>query len=212
MIDAQCRRIIDPPLNQLARLLHRSPVTANQVTISGFVIGMSVIPLLAFHLYIPALIVIVINRIADGLDGAIARVRGITDSGGYLDIVLDFIFYSAVIFGFCLALPEQAVYGALLIFSFVGTGTSFLALSVFAAKRSLSTNLRGRKSIYYPGGLAEGFETICCLLLMCLFPAWFWLIATLFSILCWITTATRIVTSVEMLTRTENPDIAILRE
>ncbi len=199
MIDAQCRRIIDPPLNQLARLLHRSPVTANQVTIAGFVIGISAIPLLALHLYIPALIVIMINRTADGLDGAIARDRGITDTGGYLDIVLDFIFYSAVIFGFCLALPEQAVYGAFLIFSFVGTGTSFLALSIFAAKRSLSTKLRGKKSIYYLGGLAEGFETICCLLLMCLFPAWFWLIASLFSILCWITTVTRVMTSVELL-------------
>lgn len=200
MIDAQFRRYIDPPLEAIARLLHNTGITANQVTIAGFIVGMSVIPLLAFQVYLVALAAIIINRFADGLDGAIARDRGITDAGGYLDIVLDFIFYSAVIFGFCLALPHQALYGAFLIFSFIGTGTSFLALSIFAAKRSLSSDLRGTKSIYYLGGLTEGFETITTLILMCLFPTWFWLIASIFGILCWITTLTRIVTSYQLLT------------
>jgi phosphatidylglycerophosphate synthase len=190
---------MDPPLGAIARGLHNTGVTANQVTITGFIIGLSVIPLLALQLYMAALAVIIINRFADGLDGAIARDRGITDAGGYLDIVLDFIFYSAVIFGFCLALPDQALYGAFLIFSFIGTGSSFLALSIFAAKRSLTTNLRGTKSIYYLGGLTEGFETITTLVLMCLFPAWFWLIASIFGTLCWITTLTRIVTSYQLL-------------
>lgn len=199
MIDARFRRYMDPPLGAIARGLHNTGITANQVTITGFIIGLSVIPLLAFQLYLAALTAIIINRFADGLDGAIARDRGITDAGGYLDIVLDFIFYSAVIFGFCLALPDQALYGAFLIFSFIGTGTSFLALSIFAAKRSLTTNLRGTKSIYYLGGLTEGFETITTLLLMCLFPAWFWLIASIFGTLCWITTLTRIVTSYQLL-------------
>lgn len=199
MIDVQFRRYMDPPLGAIARGLHNTGITANQVTITGFIIGLSVIPLLSFQLYMAALTAIIINRFADGLDGAIARDRGITDAGGYLDIVLDFIFYSAVIFGFCLALPDQALYGAFLIFSFVGTGSSFLALSIFAAKRSLTTTLSGRKSIYYLGGLTEGFETITTLVLMCLFPSWFWLIASIFGTLCWITTLSRIVTSYQLL-------------
>jgi len=199
MIDAQFRRYMDPPLDAIARGLHNTGITANQVTITGFIIGLSVIPLLSFQLYMAALTAIIINRFADGLDGAIARDRGITDAGGYLDIVLDFIFYSAVIFGFCLALPDQALYGAFLIFSFIGTGSSFLALSIFAAKRSLTTTLRGTKSIYYLGGLTEGFETIVALVLMCLLPSWFWLIASIFGTLCWITTLSRIVTSYQLL-------------
>jgi len=190
---------MDPPLDAIARGLHNTGITANQVTITGFIIGLSVIPLLSFQLYMAALTAIIINRFADGLDGAIARDRGITDAGGYLDIVLDFIFYSAVIFGFCLALPDQALYGAFLIFSFIGTGSSFLALSIFAAKRSLTTTLRGTKSIYYLGGLTEGFETIVALVLMCLLPSWFWLIASIFGTLCWITTLSRIVTSYQLL-------------
>ncbi len=204
MIDAQLRRYIDPPLNGIAVLLKRTRVTANQVTIGGFLLGLTVIPVLAFQLYVLAIVIIAINRFADGLDGAIARGRGITDVGGYLDIVLDFIFYSAVIFGFCLAMPDQAIYGAYLIFSFIGTGTSFLTLSIFAAKRSLSTDHQGTKSIYYLGGLTEGFETNFTFLLMCLFPAWFWLIASIFGTLCWITTLTRIVTSYRLLNEAPN--------
>jgi phosphatidylglycerophosphate synthase len=199
MIDARFRQYMDPPLGAIARGLHNTGITANQVTITGFIIGLSAIPLLALQHYMAALAVIAVNRFADGLDGAIARDQGITDVGGYLDIVLDFIFYSAVIFGFCLALPDQALYGAFLIFSFIGTGSSFLALSIFAAKRSLTTNLRGTKSIYYLGGLTEGFETIAALVLMCFFPAWFWLIASIFGTLCWITTLTRIVSSYQLL-------------
>ena len=199
MIDAQLRRYIDPPFNRIAASLKRTSITANQVTITGFVIGLAVIPALALHLYCLAIVIIVINRFSDGLDGAIARKHEITDAGGYLDIVLDFIFYSAVVFGFCLALPDHAIYGAFLIFSFIGTGTSFLTLSIFAAKRSLSSDIRGTKSIYYLGGLTEGFETIFAFLLMCLLPTWFWLIASIFGSLCWITTVTRIVTSYSLL-------------
>jgi phosphatidylglycerophosphate synthase len=195
MIDAQLRKVIDPPLASIAQSLHGTNITANQVTIMGFLLGLTAIPLLMQHHYLAALAIIVLNRIADGLDGAIARERGITDFGGYLDIVLDFIFYSAVIFGFCLAQPEQAVYGAFLIFSFIGTGSSFLTLSIFAAKRKISTNRRGTKSIYYLGGLTEGAETILVLVTMCLLPHWFWLIACIFATLCWITTISRIVAS-----------------
>ena len=53
--------------------------------------------------YLPALLCIVLNRIGDGLDGQVARLGKPTDGGAYLDITLDFIFYSAVVFGFALA-------------------------------------------------------------------------------------------------------------
>ena len=199
MIDAQLRPYFEPPLEVIATLITKTSITANQVTIGGFILGLTVIPALAVQQYALAIAIIALNRFCDGLDGAIARIHGITDAGGYLDIVLDFIFYSAVVFGFCLALPDQVVYGAFLIFSFVGTGTSFLTLSIFAAKKDLTTDIRGTKSIYYLGGLTEGFETIFTFLLMCLLPAWFWLIACIFGTLCWVTTVTRIITSYRLL-------------
>ena len=68
-----------------------------------------------------------IDDAADGLDGAVARHVGVTDLGGYLDIVLDFLIYSGIVFGFAVGRPDQALPAAFLIFSFVGTGTAFLA-------------------------------------------------------------------------------------
>ncbi|MBT3736259.1 MAG: CDP-alcohol phosphatidyltransferase family protein, partial [Gammaproteobacteria bacterium] len=132
MIDSSIRHRIDPVFNAIGRTLSSMGITANQVTITGFALGMMALPLLAFEMYYSALFMGTLNRVCDALDGAIARDQGITDVGGYLDIVLDFIFYSAVVFGFILAQPEQAVYGAFLIFSFIGSGSSFLAYSIFA--------------------------------------------------------------------------------
>jgi phosphatidylglycerophosphate synthase len=201
MLDAQMRYLINPVLNKAAIGLVRLGVSANTITVSGFLIGLCAVPLIAFHHYEWALGIILGNRVMDGLDGAVARQVGITDIGGYLDIVLDFIFYSAIIFGFALANPEQAVYSAFLIFSFIGTGSSFLAFAIFAAKHGITTEIRGARSIYYLGGLTEGTETIVLFVLLCLMPAWFAVLATVFGVMCWITTLTRIYFAFEHLGR-----------
>src|SRR5262245_40879495 len=133
----------------------------------------------------------------DGLDGAVARRRGPTDLGGYLDIVLDFFFYAGVPFFFAVGRPEEALPAAFLAFSFVGTGGSFLAFAAIAAKRGLISQVRGRKSIYYLGGLTEGTETIALFLLICLVPAYFSWLAWGFGGLCWVTTASRVVAAVD---------------
>ena len=141
---------------------------------------------------------IALNRIFDGLDGAVARHQGITDLGGYLDIVIDFIFYALVPLGFAIGNPELALPAAVLICSFVGTGSSFLAFAILAQKSGISTEIRGKKSIYYLGGLTEGFETILVLVLMCIWPEYFTIFAYIFAALCWITTATRIYWAIEI--------------
>lgn len=192
MFDAALRRVIDPPLNAAGRGLNRIGVSADAVTVAGFFVGLAAVPALALQEYWLALALIVANRLGDGLDGAVARAAGPTDLGGYLDIVLDFIFYSAVVFGVALGRPDEAVFAAFLIFSFIGTGASFLAFAIIAAKRGVTTEARGRKSIFYLGGLTEGAETIACLVAICLFPAYFPWIAGVFGALCWITTASRI--------------------
>ena len=197
MLDPLMRRVIDPPLERAGHWLARSGLTANAVTWLGFAIGLAAIGALAFQLYGLALLLILANRIADGLDGAVARQRGPSDLGGYLDIVFDFLFYSGAVFGFALGRPEDALAAAFLIFSFVGTGSSFLAYAILAAKRGLTTDLRGRKSLYYLGGLTEGSETIALLVAICLFPGAFAWLATAFGLLCWITTAGRIAAAIQ---------------
>lgn len=199
MIDHKLRPLIDPPLNNLAKLLASNGFTANQITLAGFLIGLTAMPLIAIQNYHLALLAIVLNRVADGLDGALARLMGTTHVGAYLDIVLDFIFYSAVIFAFALAKPDNTLSAALLIFSFIGTGSSFLAMAIFAEKIGLTSRAQGEKSLYYLSGLTEGFETIVVLILMCLFPDWFVFLAVTFSVLCWITTFARIKHSCNLL-------------
>ena len=192
MFDARLRRLIDPPLDRLAVRLTAAGVGADAMTLGGAAVGLLAVPLVAAEHYALGLVAILLNRLADGLDGAIARRRGPTEFGGFLDIVCDFLFYAAVPFAFALARPENALPAAFLIFAFVGTGSSFLAYAIIAAKRGLETSRQGRKSFYYLGGLTEGGETVAVFVAMCLFPAAFPALAWIFGALCWMTTATRI--------------------
>ncbi len=197
MLDGVIRRQIDPLLDRAGAVLSRCGLGANAVTVVGFLVGAGAWGALAFGQYPLALGLIAVNRVADGLDGAIARKRGPTDLGGYLDIVLDFVFYAGVPFFFAVGAPDLSLPATFLVFSFVGTGASFLAFAVMAAKRGLVNESRGRKSIYYLGGLTEGSETIALFVLVCLFPAWFAPLAWGFGGLCWLTTLCRIAMAVE---------------
>lgn len=193
MLDRFSIKLIRNPLAIAATQLDRSGVTANQTTLFGFVVGCFALPALVMQHYDWALLFIVINRVCDGIDGALARIQGITDAGGFLDISLDFLFYSLIPFGFVLATPEQnAIAGAFLIFSFIGTGSSFLAFAVMAGKLGIDNPVYKHKSLYYMSGLTEGTETIACFILFCLFPQHFALIAYIFGAACWFTTFTRI--------------------
>ena len=165
---------------------------ANHVTIIGVLFGLAATVCVAFQLFDIAFWLILLNRVADGLDGAVARASSATDFGGYLDIVSDFVFYSSIPFGFAAAQPENALASSFLIFSFVGTASSFLAFAILAEKHNISTDIRGKKAFYYLGGLTEGTETILLLLAMVIWPSYFIFMAFGFGLLCWVTTITRI--------------------
>ncbi|WP_027967138.1 CDP-alcohol phosphatidyltransferase family protein [Halomonas halocynthiae] len=194
MLDRWTMPLTQKPLRWLARGLARVSVKPDQVTLIAFVIGMLALPLLAFELYWLALVAIVLNRLGDGLDGALARLTGTdSDAGGFLDIGLDFVFYAAVVFGFVLADPgANALVGALLLFAFIGTGTSFLAFAIMAARHQLQSPRFQHKAFYYLHGLTEGTETVLALVAFCLWPEYFPLLATLFAAACALTTVTRL--------------------
>lgn len=184
---------VKPLLNRIAATIDRPEVTPGRISLAGFLIGALALPFLAMQWYPAALLVIVINRLFDGLDGALARRRNLSDAGGFLDIALDFLFYALVPFGFVLASPAlNAVAGAWLLFAFIGTGSSFLAFAAVADKYKLENLDYPHKSFYYLGGLTEGAETILVFVLFCLFPAYFPLLAWFFGALCWFTTLTRV--------------------
>ncbi len=174
MLDARLRSLIDQPLNHAGRWLARRGIGADGLTLTGFALGLLALPALALGWYGPALALIIVNRLLDGLDGAVARATRRTDWGGYLDIVCDFVFYGAVPVGFALADPAaNALPAAVLIASFIATGSTFLAHAILAERHGLSTAAQGRKSLFYMSGLMEGAETIAFFIAFCLWPAWF---------------------------------------
>lgn len=194
MLDRWTMPLTQKPLRWLAQGLVHTGAKPDQVTLTAFAIGMLALPLLALEVYWAALIAIGLNRLGDGLDGALARLTDTaSDAGGFLDIGLDFVFYAAVVLGFSLADPAaNALAGALLLFAFIGTGTSFLAFAIMAGRYQLERPCFQRKAFYYLHGLTEGTETVMALVAFCLWPALFSLLATLFAIACLITTVTRL--------------------
>ncbi len=194
MLDGWARRRLDPALDAAGRTLAGRGVHADAVTFASFGLGIAGAAAIALGWFPLALILILLSRLGDGLDGAVAKVRGRTDRGGLLDIVLDFAFYGAVPFGFVLFdLALNAVAGAALLLAFYVNGASFLAFAVMAEKRGLSTEARGPKSLFFTTGLAEATETILVFAAMCLFPAWFPLLAWAFAALTVYTTLSRLV-------------------
>lgn len=198
MFDRAANAALTPLLQAGARRLVRLRVSADAVSVVGFALGIGAATAIAFEAYLAGLALILLSRLADGLDGAVARLTQATDRGAFLDITLDFLFYAAVPLGFAFAdPPTNALPAAVLLAAFIGTGSSFLAYAVLAERRGLPASVAyPHKGLYYLGGLTEAGETLACFALMCLWPQHFALFAYGFALLCAVTTAGRIAAGV----------------
>ena len=194
MLDRVALQCLRPALERSAAVLLRLGVSANTVTLAGFVLGLLAATAIAFGHSLGGLLLMLVSRLADGLDGTLARLRQPTDRGAFLDITLDFLFYASIPLGFAIAEPAaNALPAAVLLAAFIGTGSSFLAFAVLAGQRGLANPRLPGKGFYYLGGLTEGTETLLCFALMCLWPEHFALLAYGFAALCGVTIVTRIV-------------------
>ena len=193
MLDRTALRMLRPSFDAAAASLQRVGVSADQVTLFGFVTGVAAALAIAMQHPRVGLVVLLASRWCDGLDGELARLTTPTDRGGFLDITLDFLVYASIPLAFAIADPAaNALAAALLLAAFIGTATTFLAFAVMAGQRGLKNAAYPSKGMYYLGGLTEGTETLACFALMCLWPAQFALFATVFAALCGLTIATRL--------------------
>jgi phosphatidylglycerophosphate synthase len=183
MLDGPLRKRIDPPLARIAAGLVALGVSADALTVAGFVIGLAALPDIATGHYAAGLVLILLSRLCDGLDGAVARRTGTTELGAYLDAALDFILYASVPFAFALADPGRALAALFLMFGFVASGSSFLAFAV--TRRGLG-----------PEGLTEAALTVIAFALACLFPDRFGLIAYSAGTICFVVAGARIAAAV----------------
>lgn len=193
MLDTTLKPKIDPYLKQIAEKLGEIGIGPNQITLYGFVIGFIGCVAIGLQSYIFGLFLILLNRLADGLDGAVARFNTENTQtkpnpfGAYLDIILDMILFGAFVFLFMLGQPNHAATAAFLMFSFIGIFATSLGHHIIGTQDTDKL-----KSFYHPTRLIEGTEMIIFMILVCLYPAYFSAIAVLFGIICWITTIARI--------------------
>lgn len=193
MFDVLLRRVVDPALNRVATGLAKSGIDANALTIFGAAVALASGVAISQSHFGLALSLIAANRVIDGLDGAVARVNGPTEFGGYLDSLADFIFYVSVPVAFGLASSTNQMSALLLVASFTLTAVSFLAFAAIAARKGTGEkNAYGPKAFIYSAGLMEGSETIAFFILFCLLPAYFPTLALIFAGLCMLTVAQRI--------------------
>lgn len=202
MLDSRLRPLIDPPLNRLGFWLARQGVRADWVTALGLILGLGAALAVWGGFWLVALALVLASRLADGLDGAVARATEISDFGGYFDIFADFTFYAAIPLAFVLADPAgNGAAGAFLLASFYINAASFLGFAILAEKAQMRTEAQGRKSIYFSNGLLEGTETIVFFVMLCLFPAAFVPLALGFGALCLLTAALRVAAAARLFRR-----------
>ena len=205
MLDTHIQRIAAPTLEAFAKKLKGMGISADQITFAGFGCGLFASLLIALGKYHEGLAFIILNRLADGVDGARARLEEeISRRGGFLDIMCDFLFYASVPLAFAIADPHNnAFVAALVLFSFIGTGSSFLAYAIAekggGVKKEKAKPKDGEGKVLHPvvkafcyiGGLTEATETVIFFVLACLLPQWFWLLGIVFAGLCLTTTGMR---------------------
>ena len=193
MLDRRATALIQPAVDALASRLVRFGIGASQITLAGLVIGLAAALMIASSDYLAGLCAIFLSRTCDALDGAVARLTHPTDSGGFLDIAFDFLYYASIPLAFAISQPMQnALPAAVLLAAFVGTGSSFLACAVIATKRGMANLNYPNKSFYFLGGLTEATETLAVFAAMCWWPALFPELAYAFAALCLVTITTRI--------------------
>ncbi|MFB4354229.1 CDP-alcohol phosphatidyltransferase family protein [Microbacterium sp. LS_15] len=189
MLDRAVRAALSRPLDVITAAIDRRGVTPDRITVAGLVIGVASAVAAALQLWWPALVLWLVSRVADGLDGTLARRRraaagpgadeGGSDAGGFLDITADFVVYGATVLGVAIGATSgfDAPWWPFLavLFAYYVNGTAFLAFSSIA-ERTGRTIDDGR-SLSFLGRIAEGTETIAVHALWLILPFWSWQIA-----------------------------------
>ena len=169
MFDRRLRAAVDRPFSAVAQRAAARGVRADWVSLVGFIVGVGACVAIAFDQRVVALVLWLANRIADGVDGAIARRVGVTDRGAFVDIVADFAIYGGFIVGVAYAQPDARVATVVLLLAYYVSGAAFLAWSSLAERRARIAD--DNRSLHFVGGIAEGAETIVVYVLLCLWPS-----------------------------------------
>ncbi len=181
MLDRILRNLKEILLNPFAKPAGKV-FHPNVITLISFGFGLVSIYFITERSLMTALVFWLLNRIFDGLDGTVARITGkSSDFGGYLDIVFDFIVYSAipVAFVFSTQVQENYLLLSILLSSYYVNAASCMFLSSILEKRNLGASSNNEMtSITMPSGIADGTMTIIFYTLFFILPSYLkWLFA-----------------------------------
>lgn len=202
MLDTRVRELLAPTLDRLGARIAAFGVPALALTGAGWLAGVAGCLAVASQHWVLGLVLWLANRLLDGLDGPVARVRGATDLGGFLDIVADFSIYAGFVLAVAVAVPAARLACAILLTAYYVSGTAFLALSSLVERRG--GTLGDERSLRFVGGLAEGTETVIVYVLFCLLPAYAASIAWVFAAAVAVTAIHRVSFGIRVL-RTATP-------
>ena len=181
MIDKKVNKFLEPYLSLISNILLKIGISANHVTYFGlFLVPVIIIFISNGQTYL-AIIFIILNRVSDGLDGNLARIKKTTKFGGYVSIPL----------GFALLSKVNSFPTIILLISYIINLSSFLGLA--AIKNLDDRELKNeKKSFYYSFGIIEGTETFIFYLVVCIYPSQYSFFAYIFSFLVFLTALKRI--------------------
>ncbi|WP_273852178.1 CDP-alcohol phosphatidyltransferase family protein [Guptibacillus spartinae] len=162
MLDTHARKYVQPFMDRTADLLLRVGLTANQVTILSFIVGVSSGFLIYFEQFILAVIVLWVSGYLDAVDGTMARKTNPSAFGTVLDVSFDRVVEISVILGLAFRFPEAMWALLLLSTSIIFAMTIFLTVGAVSEKK-------GVKSFYYQAGAAERTEGFILFTAMILF-------------------------------------------
>jgi phosphatidylglycerophosphate synthase len=180
MFDDKMRHYKEIAIQPLARAGQSGPPWL--FSLAGLVMGLATAVALWQQLYLWGFGLWFLNRLFDGLDGAVARLRGRqSDFGGYLDIVIDFVVYAIIPVGLALGVGGTAVILSLifLLCTFYVNAASWMYLAAILEKRHTQKGER-LTAVTMPHGLIGGTETIIFYTAFILLPGY---LVWLFSVM-----------------------------
>ena len=205
MFDSRVRSLTRPIVEIASKRLAHWGVRAGHLTALGWAFGILSCVAVGFKLWVPALVAWLMNRVLDGLDGAVARHSRPTDFGGFLDIMADFSVYAGFVVALALAIPGARVASVVLLFTYYLSGTAFLTASGLLDRRAAPG--RDERSVRFVGGLAEGLETVIAYALILSVPSWAVQVEWVFASMVLVTAVQRVLWARKALAQPSAPHV-----
>ena len=180
VLDAPVRARLRGPLSFVARRVAAAGIGPGAVTAAGLVVGVAACVAAALAVWPLALALWLANRVLDGLDGAVARVRaGGSDLGGFLDFLTDFVVYGGFVVGVAVAVPDARIACTVLLAAYLLNNVALLSFASLVEKRALAFS--DERSLRFTPGLTEGTETVLAYTAFCLVPGHAAVVAWVFA-------------------------------